>query len=57
MPGNNGVFRSTVVSDGQVLGTWTQTGRGAKRTLAATPFQEFPAQVTEAIPRVYANLP
>ncbi|MEV4631491.1 winged helix DNA-binding domain-containing protein [Micromonospora sp. NPDC049523] len=57
VPGNNGVFRPTVVGDGQVLGTWTHTGRGAKRTVTATPFREFPPAVAEAIPRVHATLP
>ncbi len=57
VPGANGVFRPTVVSDGHVVGTWKHTGRGAKRTVAATPFRSFPDEVTEAIPQVYAALP
>lgn len=57
VPGGNGVFRSTVVSDGQVVGTWKQTGRGAKRTLAATPFESFSGEMTEAIHERYAALP
>ncbi|MGW4464854.1 winged helix DNA-binding domain-containing protein [Micromonospora sp. NPDC004704] len=57
VPGNNGMFRPTVVSDGQVLGTWAHTGRGANRTITATPFREFPLPVAEAIPRVHATLP
>jgi hypothetical protein len=57
VPGGNGVFRPAVVSDGRVVGTWRHTGRGAKRTVAATPFTAFPDEVTQAIPRVYAALP
>lgn len=57
VPGGNGVFRPTVVSDGQVVGTWKHTGRGAKRTVAATPFTSFTGEVAEAIPRLYAALP
>lgn len=57
VPGGNGMFRPTVVTGGQILGTWRHTGRGAKRTVTATPFDAFPDRVTEAIPRVYAALP
>ncbi|WP_329100407.1 winged helix DNA-binding domain-containing protein [Micromonospora sp. NBC_01699] len=57
VPGNNGVFRPTVVGAGRVLGTWAYTGRGAKRTITATPFGEFTPEVAEAIPRVHATLP
>jgi hypothetical protein len=57
VPGGNGVFRPTVVSDGRVVGTWRQRGRGAKRTIEATPFTVFPDGVAEAIPDVFAALP
>jgi len=57
VPGGNGVFRPTVVSDGQVVGTWRRTGRGARREVVATPFDVFPDGVAEAVPRVYATLP
>lgn len=57
VPGGNGVFRPTVVSDGQVVGTWKHTGRGAKRAVEATPFDAFPEEVAAAIPRVYNALP
>ena len=56
-PGCNGVFRPTVVSDGQVVGTWKHAGRGTKRTVVATPFRSFPDEITEAIEQVYAALP
>jgi len=57
VPGGNGVFRPTVVSDGQVVGTWKHTGRGARRSVTATPFTSFTTTVARAIPRVYASLP
>lgn len=57
VPGGNGVFRPTVVSDGQVIGVWKHVGRGAKRTIATTPFESFPEAVTEAIPQRYTTLP
>ena len=57
VPGRNGVFRPTVLSDGHVVGTWQHTGRGAKQTITATPFTAFSQAVADAIPRVYADLP
>jgi Protein of unknown function (DUF1006). len=53
----NGMFRPTVVADGQIVGAWKHSGRGAKRTIAATPFTSFTDEVAQAIPRVYADLP
>ncbi len=57
VPGGNGMFRPTVVSGGRVVGTWGYTGRGAKRTVTATPFTEFPDEVAAAIPGTAAALP
>jgi hypothetical protein len=57
VPGGNGMFRPTVISDGQVVGTWKHTGRGAKRSVTATPFRSFPDKVAEAVAQVYAALP
>lgn len=57
VPGGNGVFKPTVVFDGQIVGTWRHTGRGARRGVEATPFDAFPTPVTEEIPRVYSALP
>jgi hypothetical protein len=49
VPGNNGMFRPTVVHGGRVVGTWQWTGRGAKRTVTATPFTAFPEGVAADI--------
>lgn len=57
VPGGNGVFRPTVVTDGQIVGTWKSVGRGAKRTIKATPFTSFPTICAEAVPQAYATLP
>jgi len=57
VPGNNGMFRPTVVLGGQVVGTWQWTGRGAKRTVTATPFTSFSRAVTERILERAADLP
>jgi hypothetical protein len=56
VPGGNGMFRPTVVSDGRIVGTWQWTGRGAKRAITATPFTEFDPEVTEAVENVAASL-
>ena len=57
VPGGNGMFRPTVVADGQVVGTWRTVGRGSARTVEATPFTTFSAKVAAAIPRRHAALP
>lgn len=56
-PGNNGMFQPTIIAGGEVIGTWKQTGRGAKQTVLATPFTSFPKTVHDAIPRLYDALP
>jgi hypothetical protein len=57
VPGNNGMFRPTVISDGRIVGTWGWTGRGGRRTLIATPFTAFPDGVAAAITELAAELP
>ena len=57
VPGNNGMFRSTVVHGGRIVGTWQWTGRGAKRAVTATPFTSFPEALTSAIEDCAARLP
>jgi Winged helix DNA-binding domain len=57
VPGGNGMFRPTVVADGQVVGTWSHTGRGTDRTVLATPFTDFSTRVSAAIPRLHDALP
>jgi hypothetical protein len=57
VPGGNGMFRPTVVSGGRVVGTWGYTGRGAKRTVTATPFTAFTDDVSSAIAPLAAALP
>jgi hypothetical protein len=57
VPGNNGMFRPTVVYRGQVVGTWKWTGRGARRAVEAEPFTPFPKKVATAVPKAAASLP
>jgi hypothetical protein len=59
VPGGNGMFRSTVVVGGQVVGTWRWGRRGRVRTVDAEPFTavapEVAAALAEAGPAVAAR--
>jgi hypothetical protein len=57
VPGGNGMFRPTVVSDGRIVGTWRYTGSGAKRALTAEPFTTFSDSVTAAVSERASALP
>jgi hypothetical protein len=57
VPGGNGVFLPTVISDGEVVGTWKRVGTGTKRIVTAVAFTDFDERVSEAIERVYSALP
>ena len=52
-----GMFSPTVVSGGQVIGTWKRVGTGARRTITATPFTTFRPSVEKAITKAYVELP
>ncbi|QVQ50280.1 AlkZ family DNA glycosylase [Spiractinospora alimapuensis] len=56
VPGNNGVFRPTVVAAGRVVGTWRFPTR-QKRSLEAEPFTAFAPEVSARLPDAYATLP
>jgi Winged helix DNA-binding domain len=57
VPGGNGMFRATVVSDGRVVGTWRRTGSGSRRRLTAEPFTAFGPEVEQALDELAAALP
>ena len=57
VPGNNGMFRPTVVHGGQIVGNWGWTGRGAERAVQATPFTTFPESLSSAVLDAAARLP
>jgi winged helix DNA-binding protein len=57
VPGGNGMFKPTVVSEGVVVGTWKRRRRGCDVTVETTPFTALPAQLSEDISRVFADLP
>jgi hypothetical protein len=59
VPGRNGVFRPTVVVDGQVVATWRHLPgrRGAPATLAVEHLGEPGAVDARALEEAYARLP
>jgi len=57
VPGGNGMFRSTVIAGGQVVGTWIRFGRGGRRGVLATPFTTFSPEVEAAVPDLFDALP
>ncbi|MCW2534457.1 MAG: uncharacterized protein JWQ26_156 [Modestobacter sp.] len=57
VPGNNGMFRATVVSDGQAVAVWRRAGRPASPAIAVEPFGELPPDVATAVQRRFAVLP
>src|SRR6185437_3244413 len=56
VPGGNGVFLPTVISDGEVVGTWKRVGTGTKRVLAATAFTIFGERLNAATERAFSAL-
>lgn len=43
VPGGNGIFKPTIVVDGQVVGTWRRTKRSKETVVEALPFARLPA--------------
>ena len=56
VPGNNGVFRSTVVQAGTVVAVW-RAGRTKARAIELEPFGELSPDVLAAVQDRYAALP
>lgn len=49
VPGSNGIFRSTLVLDGQVVATWTRATRGRRGAVSVQPLRPFtPAEQVHA---------
>lgn len=48
VPGGNGVFRSTIVSNGQVVGLWKRTVKKGKSVISAEPFESLSESETKA---------
>ena len=49
VPGNNGMFLSTIVIDGEVVGTWKRTARTREVVIDLSPFHPLPGTVNEGI--------
>lgn len=57
VPGNNGVFKKSVVRGGRVVGTWTRTGSAGRRTLALTEFAPHSPRQRATLERLFADYP
>lgn len=53
-PGSNGMFLPTILSDGQVVGTWRRSRRGPLPSIETTMLAEVPPAVVAAITRAVA---
>lgn len=57
VPGNNGMFRATIVKGGRVIGVWTRGGSKARPRLSAEPFDTLSATDQAAAERAFAAMP
>lgn len=56
-PGNNGVFRRTILHGGTIVGTWKRGGRAGRRALEASPFTALDAAVMTQAEELHAAFP
>jgi hypothetical protein len=49
VPGGNGMFKPTIVVDGEVVGTWKRTLRSREIVIEAAPFARLPSTVREGL--------
>ncbi|MCK0112558.1 winged helix DNA-binding domain-containing protein [Ornithinimicrobium sp. F0845] len=56
-PGKNGMFRRSVVVDGQVRALWKRGGRPGRRALELEPFDGLPKRAEAALPRLFEAFP
>lgn len=57
VPGNNGVFKKTLVRDGRAVGIWTRAGRPGKRTLEMAPFGRLTKAATAQWQALFEQFP
>lgn len=57
VPGNNGVFRRSVVHKGEVVGFWRRKGRPGKRVLEIDGFAPIPATLQARLERLFGEFP
>jgi hypothetical protein len=51
VPGGNGMFKPTIVVDGEVVGTWKRTLRAHEIVIDAAPFARLPRSVHDGLGR------
>ncbi len=49
VPGSNGMFKPTIVADGEVVGTWRRTVRAREVVVEPVPFGPLPGRFREGI--------
>ncbi|MFI5262841.1 MAG: winged helix DNA-binding domain-containing protein [Candidatus Limnocylindrales bacterium] len=49
VPGGNGMFKSTIVADGQVVGTWRKAIRAGEVVIAPQPFERLASSVRDGL--------
>lgn len=57
VPGNNGVFKPSVVTGGQVKGIWRRGGRPGKRRLEVAAFDELSPTVLKRLETLFLAFP
>ncbi len=57
VPGNNGVFRRSIVVGGTVRGFWRRAGTPGKRTLGMEPFGTIPKAAEARLRKLFATFP
>lgn len=55
VPGNNGMFRPTVVDDGVVVGVWKRTVKKTRVDIAVVPFGDLNARQRKGVERATAE--
>lgn len=54
VPGNNGVFKNSLVVDGRVIGTWSRVGTAKKPRLSVNPFDRDDVDASKAMELILA---
>lgn len=57
VPGNNGVFRRSIVVGGTVRGFWRRTGSPGKRSMGMEPFGSIPKAADARLRSLFATFP
>ncbi|MGF0224787.1 winged helix DNA-binding domain-containing protein [Dietzia natronolimnaea] len=57
VPGNNGVFRRTVVHRSRVIATWRTVGSGGRRRIETAPFATLSGRQSTGIARAFRRHP